>query len=154
VRAAVRHAPDGYDCPACAYVAGRWNERVGPEHEVERTETTLTFVAPSRWGRNHGVLVIPTVHVENLYEVPDELGAPLLRAQRRAALALKAATGCDGTSTRQHNEPGGNQDLWHYHVHVYPRWAGDGLYAARREWADRAAMDDLAARLRAALPPA
>jgi histidine triad (HIT) family protein len=144
----VSHAPEGYDCPACAYGAGRWNDRVGAEHVVERTEHTMTFVSPARWGRNHGVLVIPCAHHENLYGMPDELGGPLLAAQRRAAVALKAATGCDGTSTRQHNEPGGNQDLWHFHVHVFPRWHGDDLYGATRAWADRSEMADLAVRLR------
>ena len=38
---------------------------------------------------------------------------------------------CDGTSVRQHNEPAGNQDAWHYHVHVFPRYAGDSLYGTR-----------------------
>jgi len=32
---------------------------------------------------------------------------------------------------RQHNEPAGNQDAWHYHVHVFPRFAGDDLYHTR-----------------------
>jgi histidine triad (HIT) family protein len=31
-------------------------------------------------------------------------------------------------STRQHNEPAGNQDVWHLHVHVFPRYPGDQLY--------------------------
>ena len=97
------------------------------------------------------MLVIPTAHHENLYGLPDELGVPLLSAVRRAAVALKEATACEGVSTRQHNEPGGDQDLWHFHVHVYPRWRGDGLYSSRREWAERSAMDDLAARLVAEL---
>jgi histidine triad (HIT) family protein len=145
------HAPPGYDCPVCGYVAGRWNDVVGADHVVDRTELTLTFVSPTRWGRNHGVLVVPNAHHENLYALPDDLGRPLLSAQRRVALALKAVTGCDGTSTRQHNEPGGDQDLWHYHVHVFPRWEGDGLYRSSRQWVERGVMDDLAVRLRAAL---
>ena len=38
---------------------------------------------------------------------------------------------CAGTSTRQHNEPAGYQDAWHYHVHVFPRYPGDNLYNTR-----------------------
>jgi histidine triad (HIT) family protein len=41
---------------------------------------------------------------------------------------MKRAYGCDGTSVRQHNEPAGDQDVWHYHLHVFPRYAGDDLY--------------------------
>ena len=45
---------------------------------------------------------------------------------------MKEAYSCDGISTRQHNEPAGNQDVWHYHLYVFPRYAGDGLYSAER----------------------
>ena len=46
---------------------------------------------------------------------------------------MKAAYSCDGVSIRQHNEPAGNQDVWHYHLHVFPRYAGDGLYGSQKE---------------------
>ena len=147
----VSHAPPGYDCPFCRYAGGEGNELVGQEHIVESTAETLTFVAPRVWGRCEGLLVIPRAHHENLYEVPDSLGTPLLRATRRAALALKEAEGCDGVSTRQHNEPAGNQDLWHFHVHVFPRWTGDRLYDQRPAPADRDRMTARAAALRKVL---
>lgn len=40
---------------------------------------------------------------------------------------------CDGVSSRQHNEPCGNQDVWHYHLHVFPRYKDDNLYLTNRE---------------------
>jgi histidine triad (HIT) family protein len=43
---------------------------------------------------------------------------------------MKAVFGCDGISTRQHNEPGAMQEVWHYHLHVFPRWEGDDLYGS------------------------
>ena len=97
------------------------------------------------------MIVVPTAHSENLYEVPYDVGGDLFAAARRAALALKAAYGCPGTSTRQHNEPGGDQEVWHFHWHVFPRWPGDGLYEETGfYWADRAEMAERAERLRAA----
>ena len=45
---------------------------------------------------------------------------------------MKSGYGCDGVSTRQHNEPAGYQDVWHYHLHVFPRFAGDELYGSRK----------------------
>lgn len=143
------HAPQGYGCPFCAYARGDGDDRVGQEHVVERTPTTLTYVSPKWWPNNHGaLLVIPIEHHENLYVMPDGLGGPMQRAARRAALALKAAYGCEGVSTRQHNEPSGNQDVWHYHVHVFPRYEDDGLYGGRGVWADRGEMTVRAERLR------
>ncbi len=41
---------------------------------------------------------------------------------------MKEGYGCEGTSFRQHNEPAGYQDVWHYHLHVFPRWKDDELY--------------------------
>jgi histidine triad (HIT) family protein len=41
---------------------------------------------------------------------------------------MKSSWECDGVSIRQHNEPAGNQDTWHYHMHVTPRFHADELY--------------------------
>jgi histidine triad (HIT) family protein len=75
--------------------------------------------------------VIPAAHFENLYDLPDALGADIHRVARRVAIAMKTAYGCAGVSTRQHNESAGNQDVWHYHLHVFPRYPGDDLYGSR-----------------------
>ena len=45
------------------------------------------------------------------------------------ALTMKVVYSCDGISTRQHNEPAGNQDVWHYHLHVTPRYKDDVFYS-------------------------
>jgi len=41
---------------------------------------------------------------------------------------MRRSYGCAGISTRQHNEPAGDQSVWHYHVHVSPRFPADNLY--------------------------
>ena len=41
---------------------------------------------------------------------------------------MRAAYGCSGVTVRQNNEPVGNQTVWHYHVHVFPRHPGDDLH--------------------------
>jgi histidine triad (HIT) family protein len=64
-----------------------------------------------------------------LYDLTPELGAQVLDAARQIALAFKAVYRCAGVSTRQHNEPAGGQEVWHYHVHVFPRYEADQLYA-------------------------
>ena len=74
------------------------------------------------------VLIIPKDHVENLYDIPDNLLSEVAVLSKRVAVAMKHAYGCDGTSVRQYNEPAGDQDVWHYHFHVYPRWDNDRLY--------------------------
>jgi histidine triad (HIT) family protein len=128
----VRHAPPGYVCPFCRIASGDFGGGgllSVAEDVIYRTDWVVAFVASHWWWNNPGhVIVIPAAHVENLYELPKELAGEVHEAARRVALAMKAAYGCEGVSTRQHNEPAGGQDVWHYHLHVFPRWAGDDLY--------------------------
>jgi histidine triad (HIT) family protein len=150
----VSHAPPGYECPFCRLLRGVETERNRLDDVVWRDERTTAFVAPKWWPANHGhVLVIPNLHVENLYAIDDGLLGAVYSTVRRIAIALKEAYGCDGTSTRQHNEPGGTQDVWHLHVHVFPRYFGDRLYERHEEerWATPAERAPYAARLRAVL---
>jgi histidine triad (HIT) family protein len=121
---------------------------------VWRDERTTAFISPRWWPKNHGhVLVIPNEHVENLYAIDDELLCAVYSTAKRVAIGLKAAYECDGTSTRQHNEPAGDQDVWHFHVHVFPRYDGDRLYQRHEEkrWTTPAERAPYAAELRAAL---
>ncbi|HXH56968.1 HIT family protein [Iamia sp.] len=145
------HAPPGYQCPFCRNVAT--GESDHPLAIVHRDEDVFVKVNPAWWPRNPGsVLVIPLEHHENVFDLPPELGTPIQCAVRASAIAMKAAFGCDGVSTRQHNEPAGNQDVWHYHVHVFPRWDGDGLYGSTRAPADPGELRRRAEMLRAAWP--
>ena len=108
--------------------------RNAPEDIVYADDALLAFVSPRTWPENAGnVLVVPRAHYENLYVMPDDLLAHVIVIAKRIAIAMKAAYGCDGTSLRQHNEPAGNQDVWHFHLHVFPRWEGDRLYQRHDE---------------------
>ena len=82
-----------------------------------------------------------------------EYAAAIHGGAQRVALALKAAYGCPGISTRQHNEPGGGQDVWHYHLHVFPRSPDDRLYEliAQRRTTESEERRPYAEKLRAAL---
>jgi histidine triad (HIT) family protein len=118
-----------------------------PLEILHRDDDVFVKMNPKWWPNNPGgALVVPVTHHENVYDLPLSLAAPLQRAIRTTALAMKTAFECVGVSTRQHNEPAGNQDVWHYHVHVFPRFVGDDLYrlaGARvsatqlRQYADR-----------------
>jgi histidine triad (HIT) family protein len=69
---------------------------------------------------------------------------------REVAIGMRRTYDCEGVSTRQHNEPTGYQDAWHYHVHVFPRYEGDDLYNTQHlpEPATAAEREPYAFRLR------
>jgi histidine triad (HIT) family protein len=129
------HEPADYACPFCSIVAGRDNEGDWTKQTdvVLRDPLVTAFVASEWWPANAGhVLVVPTGHYENVYAIPDDVLAAVQIVGKRIALAIRSTYGCDGTSFRQHNEPAGNQDVWHYHLHVFPRYVDDDLYRRRK----------------------
>jgi histidine triad (HIT) family protein len=149
-----RHEPDDYDCPFCRVVAGGESKVNSRGDVVLRAEGATAFVAPKWWERNPGhVLVAANRHVENVYGIEDDELADVYRTARAVATAIRETYGCDGTSMRQHNEPAGNQDVWHFHVHVFPRYEDDDLYRnlLRARWTTQNERAPYAARLRAYL---
>lgn len=131
------HVPEFYTCPFCLLAKGEDNNRIySRQADVFYRDAFVTAFVPSHsWPNNHGnVIIIPNAHYENLYDLPDELGALIHALARRVSLAMKGAYGCAGISTRQHNEPAGNQDVWHYHLHIFPRYPDDALYGSQREF--------------------
>jgi len=63
-----------------------------------------------------------------MYALPASYAHRIQDIAKEVALAFKKVYKCDGVSTRQHNEPAGGQDVWHYHLHVFPRYENDNLY--------------------------
>ena len=128
------HAPDPYDCPFCRVVSGveRLNHGTKQRDIVYQNEHVTAFIASKWWPNNKGhVLVIPNLHFENIFDLSSDYAREIHHAAQLTALGMKATYGCSGISTRQHNEPDGNQDVWHYHLHVYPRYPCDNLYQTR-----------------------
>ena len=146
------HAPPGYRCPFCEFLGGNegatWNRRA--DVVAGRPDATA-LVSPEQWPNNPGhVLVIPNRHYENIYDLPLTVATSIHELSRDVALAMKSAFECEGTSTRQHNEPAGNQEVWHYHQHVFPRYQGDQLYRSPKSRIPEPERAQQASRLREA----
>jgi histidine triad (HIT) family protein len=145
-----RHAPPGYDCPFCNVVAGGSDDWTQQADIVARTDGATAWIAPAWWPNNAGhAIVVPNEHIENIYGLVPQHSRPVLDLARRVAIGLMETYGCEGTSTRQHNGPGADQEVWHYHLHVFPRFVGDGLYGAERRRTTASEREPYAQRLRA-----
>ena len=141
-------------CFFCSFVAGAETEWNRESDVVLRTGRVTAFVSPRWWPENPGnVIVIPNAHVADLESAEDELLGDVFAAAKRVAIAMRAAYACEGTSTRQHNGVAAGQEVDHLHVHVFPRYPGDELYAhdAEHRFASPAERAPYAEKLRAAL---
>lgn len=123
------HEPKNYVCPFCALLRGE-DDLKSEKDIVYQDDFVTAFISPKWWANNPGhVLVVPNLHTENIYSISDELLSKVYAVAKKIACAIRENyDNCTGTSMRQHNEPDGNQDVWHFHVHVFPRHEDDNLY--------------------------
>ena len=103
----------------CQIVAGELAAAV-----VARTEEVVAFLDHHPVFKGH-VLVAPVDHVDTLLDLPPGLMVPVLSMAQRAATALGAALGAQGSFVAVNNVV--SQSVPHLHVHVVPRSRGDGL---------------------------
>ena len=110
------------DCVFCRIIARE--EAASVVHEDERT---ITFMDIQPLVRGH-LLVVPRAHAAELAELAPEDGAQLFRVGQRAASALRASgLRCEGVNFFVADGEAAGQDVFHVHLHVIPRFVGDGF---------------------------
>ncbi len=130
-------APKDYICPICLGVQGVENEHTVMKQTdvVYKDDLVTAFVNSFFSGHNNDgfVIVVPNEHFENLYSLPAEYGYRIFEIAQKIAIAMKQAYACDGITTRQNNEPEGDQHAFHFHFHVWPRYKDDGYNTMKPE---------------------
>jgi len=101
------------------------------------------------------ILVVPKEHFESLNDVPAELAMHLFGVALRLGPIVRRVVGCDDLNIVVNSGEAAGQNVFHYHVHLIPRKAGDGfdvpLPFAASEMPDRTLLDATAARIIAGL---
>lgn len=134
------------NCVFCRIVRGEL-----PASKVFEDERTIAFMDLQSVNPGH-VLVAVKPHRANLYELDDELAGAAFRTAARMARTVKKVTGCEGVTLVQANEKAGEQTLFHFHIHIVPRWEGDGaglIWPVKNP--PREALEEMAGLLRAGL---
>lgn len=71
-------------------------------------------------------LILLKEHYANIYEIPDELAAKAMKLAKKMAGAMTKALKCDGFNLVQNNGEAAGQTVFHFHMHLIPRYKGDG----------------------------
>jgi len=71
-------------------------------------------------------LILPKEHYANLYELPEDWAAEAMVLAKRMAGSMTEKLGCDGFNLVQNNNPCAGQTVFHFHLHLIPRYENDG----------------------------
>ena len=70
-------------------------------------------------------LILPKSHAANIYELPDETAAKAMVLAKKMATKLRDGLNCDGFNIVQNNGEIAGQTVFHFHMHLIPRYEGD-----------------------------
>jgi len=103
-----------------------------PSTKIYENEIVYAFLDIKPINPGH-TLVIPKEHFKNLYDLPDKTAAEIFIVVRDIGKAVKKAFSADGINLEMNNEEDAGQIIHHAHIHIIPRYKGDGL----RHWPGR-----------------
>ena len=109
------------DCIFCKIAAGEI-----PSVKVYEDDRVLAFMDINPLSEGH-LLIIPKAHAATIYEITEDDFLAVMSATHKLAAAVKKALNPDGINLLQLNGRAANQVVPHLHMHIVPRWYGDGL---------------------------
>jgi len=74
-------------------------------------------------------LIIPKRHIENIYGLEPDIASQIMVEAVTMAKAVNETSGCTGLNLIQSNGRDAGQEVFHFHLHVRPRWHDDGIEA-------------------------
>ncbi|MDZ4840527.1 MAG: HIT family protein [Hyphomicrobium aestuarii] len=121
-----------------------------PCHAVYEDDLAIVFMDVMPQSKGH-VLVVPKAASRNVLDADPAVLSALMPLVQTVAQCAKRAFQADGISIMQFNEPAGGQTVFHLHVHVIPRYEGEGLRAHTGKMEDPAVLAAHAAALKAVM---
>ena len=95
-----------------------------PSRKLYEDENFVVIMDLSPATKGHS-LVIPKEHYANLYEMPAELAGEAMKIAQKMAVKMVAALGADGFNIVQNNGEVAGQTVFHFHMHLIPRYKDD-----------------------------
>ena len=108
------------DCIFCKIANGEIPSKTLYEDETFRV---ILDLGPAAKGH---ALILPKEHADNLFELSEETAGKAMVLAKRMACRMKEKLGCDGFNLVQNNGTVAGQTVSHFHLHIIPRYEGDG----------------------------
>ena len=121
-----------------------------PAQKFFEDEWTVAILDAMPQSEGHS-LVLPKCAAQNIFELDAEFAGAVIRTGQKIARAVRDVFQADGITLMQFNGAEAGQTVFHFHLHVIPRYVGRPLRSHGRSFADPEVLAEQAARLRAAL---
>lgn len=108
------------DCIFCKIANGEISSSTLYEDEEFRV---ILDLSPATKGH---ALILPKKHIANIFEIDKATASHAFVLASRIASAMKAALNCDGINIVQNNGEAAGQTVFHFHMHIIPRYVNDG----------------------------
>lgn len=108
------------DCIFCKIAAGEIPSKTIYEDDKYRV---ILDLGPATRGH---ALILPKNHYANLFELPEEDAKEVICLAKKMATIMKDKLGCDGFNLVQNNGEAAGQTVFHFHMHLIPRYENDG----------------------------
>ncbi len=96
-----------------------------PTNVIYEDDMFTVILDASPATRGHA-LILPKNHAANIYELPDETASKVFVLAKKLATHMTEVLGCDGFNVVQNNGEVAGQTVFHFHMHLIPRYTGDG----------------------------
>lgn len=107
------------NCVFCNLAKGVWDSATLYEDEDFRV---ILDLGPAAKGH---ALILPKQHYANIFEIPEELAMKAMALAKKMAGIMTEALECDGFNIVQNNGEAAGQTVFHFHIHLIPRYTGD-----------------------------
>lgn len=126
------------NCIFCKIAAGDIPSATVYEDEDFRV---IMDIEPASKGH---ALILPKEHYANLYELPEELAAKALIVAKKVITKMTDVVGCDGYNVLQNNGEVAGQTVFHFHMHLIPRYKDDDVTIS---WKHGALTEEMKAKI-------
>ena len=109
------------DCIFCQIVDGK-----APAKIIHENENVICFLPKKVEVYGH-TLVVPKKHFVDLYDIPSDILADLVKVAQKLTLEYKQKIGATGMNLMHASGKDGQQSVFHFHFHLLPRFKNDGL---------------------------
>ena len=108
------------DCIFCKIANGEIPSKTLYEDDKFRV---ILDLGPASKGH---ALILPKDHYANLFELPEECAGEVMKLAQKMAVKMKETLGCEGFNLVQNNGELAGQTVFHFHMHLIPRYREDG----------------------------